>query len=379
MDWEMPYHVVFYSLLMMSFSYVLVCVAIPSVLHLAQKHSLFDDQDMSRKNHQSKITRLGGLPVFFGISLSILLFSEWAALPGMRYMISSAILLFAVGIKDDIAGVNFSTKLGVQLLVSAILVIPADIRFHNLDGFFNIHELSYPASVMISVLFIVFLTNSFNLIDGVNGLLAFTSILVSISFAVMFYLAGQNLYVLLSFAVVGANLGFLRYNVRFPQIFMGDAGALLLGMLMAVIGIKFINLGGRSDLYPMFSNSSLSLTVAVLIVPVFDSVRVIALRLINRQSPFIGDNRHIHHRLLALGLSHVQVCLVLVIFNLLMIVLVFYFRRLGNTILLGCMFCTCLLFHITIFGLKYFLMPKVNLPLRRLELPLENQASSLPK
>jgi UDP-N-acetylmuramyl pentapeptide phosphotransferase/UDP-N-acetylglucosamine-1-phosphate transferase len=180
----------------------------------------------------------------------------------------------------------------------------------------------------------VVITNSFNLIDGVDGLAGSLGFLTSIIFGTYFYTIGQLTYAVMAFALAGSLISFLIYNFSPAKIFMGDTGSLLLGLINSILVIKFIKIAGTSEVsIPL--EASPAIGFAILMLPLFDTLRVFGLRLLDRRSPFSPDRNHIHHFLLDLGLSHRQITLTLVFTNMLFIALAFTLRNLGPTIVLG--------------------------------------------
>jgi UDP-GlcNAc:undecaprenyl-phosphate GlcNAc-1-phosphate transferase len=327
------YHFV-YNVLIVVASTLVTLLCIPSILHVARARHLYDDVGHFRKQHDHGIPRLGGVAIFVSFTITTLLFAIIDKSLPLSYLLTACIILFAMGLKDDLSGVNSSTKFLIQFVVAAILVIPGDIRITGMYGIFGISTLPYIPSVILSVLAIMLIINSFNLIDGIDGLAATTGIIVNSTFAALFIYTGQYELAAISLAMVGAIAGFLRYNITPAKIFMGDTGALLIGLLSAVMAIKFIEISRVSSILPTLGSYSPALTVAILSGPVFDTLRVFVLRISKGKSPFDADRNHIHHRLLSLGFTHLRVTLLLSILNLIMIGFVFLFGDLGNTLLI---------------------------------------------
>lgn len=335
----------FYYLLVIGFSFLLVFLVIPSIIHVAKQHHLFDNPEIARKTHTYGIARLGGIAVFCSLIITTLMFTNVTSAQTNNYIITSYILLFAVGLKDDLWGVNPSTKFFIQLLVALILILLADIRLTSMYGIFNVYELPYWASVLLTVLVIIFITNAFNLIDGIDGLVTITSIIVSLSFGLLFVYIDQSQHACMAFTMFGASLGFLKFNVSPAKIFMGDAGSMLLGLLASILSIKFIEFNSVPFIDQLSFISAPAIAIAILIGPLFDATRVFFLRIIRWKSPFIADSNHIHHRFLRLGLSHMQTTFVLMCFNILMVLIVLYNKDLRNDIIISILFGICVLFN----------------------------------
>jgi UDP-GlcNAc:undecaprenyl-phosphate/decaprenyl-phosphate GlcNAc-1-phosphate transferase len=327
------------------FSLLIVVIAIPSIIHVAKKCRLYDDHSVLGKSHDYGISRLGGVAVFFSFIISSLLFSKTANFEVFNFLLVSCVILFAVGLKDDLTGVHPSTKFAMQFIVSLIMVFLGDIRLTSMYGVLNIYELPYFLSVMMSITTIMFLTNAFNLIDGIDGLVGVTALAVNLILGVMFAQMGQPVYACIAFSIVGATGGFLFFNLTPARIFMGDTGSLLIGFLSAILSLKFIELNKVGGGNHVFYSAAPSIAVAILIGPIYDAIRVFVIRIFNRNSPFLGDNNHIHHRMLLLGLTHFQTTLTLISYNIAIFFITLSLRHLGNFFLIGMLFAICILFN----------------------------------
>ncbi|MEO8795299.1 MAG: MraY family glycosyltransferase [Daejeonella sp.] len=348
MIWNNPEYYPLYYFIIIGFSFLLVFLVIPSIIHVAKQHLLFDNSDLHRKNHDYGIPRLGGIAVFCSLMITSLLFSDFSSVQTNNYIITAYILLFAVGLKDDLWGVNPSTKFFIQLLVALIIVLLADIRLTSFHGVFNIYEIPYSVSIILSVLVIIFITNAFNLIDGIDGLLGITSITVSLTFAGLFLYMNQHHLACMAFTMFGASVGFLKFNLSPAKIFMGDAGSMLMGLIAAILSIEFIELNSIAIADQLNFISAPAIAMAILIGPLFDTVRVFLLRIMRKSSPFIADNNHIHHRFLRLGFSHIQTTFILMCFNISMILLVLFYKDLGDNFIIALLISVCITFNVVL-------------------------------
>ena len=260
-----------------------------------------------------------------------------------------------MGLKDDLSGVNSRTKFFIQFIVAAILVLPGNIRLSSMYGVFGIYDLPYWPSITLSILTIILIVNAFNLIDGIDGLAGVTGILTNGCFAALFIYMHQYDLAAVSLAMVGAILGFLKFNFTPAKIFMGDTGSMLIGLISVVMAIKFIELNKFTALKSPDVFSAPALAVAILIGPIFDTLRVFILRISAGVSPFTADRKHIHHRMLTLGFTHLQTTLILITLNALCVMMVLLFRSYGNSILLGLILAVCLLFN---WGISFFIRSK---------------------
>lgn len=303
----------------------LVYVSIPVIVHISKAKKLLDYPNY-RKVNTEPIPNLGGIALFIGISVSSLISMYTLPLGDIRYMIVAMLIMFFIGIKDDILILSHRRKLMVQIGSALILVVLGNIRITNLHGVMGINEINDFSSVLISLFAIVALVNAINLIDGIDGLAGGLSLLIALFFCFSFVSLAQYQYAILSFAIAGALVTFLFFNVfgKANKIFMGDTGSLVLGILFASLIIKYNELAIASDTSVKYSSVALSL--AIFFVPLFDMARVFCDRILKKKSPFLPDKNHIHHKFLDLGFSHLKSSLLIVFINVLMVVSIYCLR-----------------------------------------------------
>jgi UDP-N-acetylmuramyl pentapeptide phosphotransferase/UDP-N-acetylglucosamine-1-phosphate transferase len=318
-----------------SVAFVISFIAIPAIIKLADEKGLFDMPD-ARKLHTRPIASLGGVGVFIGFLLALLLTVSLHLNPEFQYFYAAAVLTFFLGIKDDILILSASKKFLGQLLAAAILIHLANLRIDSMHGFLGIYKLPAFISFPLSYLTIIVIINAFNLIDGIDGLAGSLGILTTAVFGAYFAMAHMPSYALLSFSFTGALCAFLVYNYHPAKIFMGDSGSLLLGLINAILAIKFITVADSvNGSFPI--TSSVAIGFSVLIVPLLDTLRVFSLRILNGRSPFSADRNHIHHLLLDRGFNHSQITLICLVMNACFIGLAYAGRAVGSTILLCAM------------------------------------------
>ncbi|WP_257657337.1 glycosyltransferase family 4 protein [Parapedobacter lycopersici] len=319
------------------FSCVITLYAVPSMIKLAYQKRLFDDPALEeRKIHKYRTPNLGGIAVLTSFAFTACLCISGNLLPYANYIFASGLLIFLVGLKDDLAALNPYKKFLAQSITALIVVYFADIRLTSFYGVFGIQDIHPVISYLFSSLLIVFIINAFNLIDGINGLLGSVSVIVSLTFGYVFFRMEEHGLALLAISMAGSILGFLRYNAGRARIFMGDAGAYTIGFIISVLAIQFIELNKAQDagLTGSFVQSVPAVAIAILIIPIFDTLRVVVIRLSQGKSPFIADRNHLHHRLLDTGMNHTQATLVLSGFNLLIIGFALSFQHIGTIELL---------------------------------------------
>jgi UDP-N-acetylmuramyl pentapeptide phosphotransferase/UDP-N-acetylglucosamine-1-phosphate transferase len=321
-----------------SIAFAISFIAIPTIIRVADEKGLFDLPD-ARKLHTKSIASLGGVGIFIGFLLSLLLSVSLQFNPEFQYFYAAALLVFFLGIKDDILVLSASKKFLGQLLAAAIVIHLAGIRIDSMHGFLGIHQLPDIISYPLSYMTVIVIVNAFNLIDGVDGLAGSLGILTTAVFGAYFTMAQMPSYALLSFSLTGALCAFLVYNYHPAKIFMGDSGSLLLGLVNAVLVIKFITVADSvNGSFPI--TSSVAIGFSILLIPLLDTLRVFSVRISQRRSPFSPDRNHIHHLLLDRGLNHSQVTLLCLLLNVSFIALAYVGRSLGSTILLCFMIST---------------------------------------
>lgn len=312
----------------------LVCIfSIPSIIKVADMKHLYDEPD-ERKSHSKKIPTLGGLAMFAGIMIAITLFSGTEFME-RRFITCALIIIFFIGMKDDIIMIAPLKKMIGQIIAVCIVVILGKVRLTGFYGFLGIEQIHESLSITLSVFTILVIMNGLNLIDGIDGLAAATGVVISTFFGFWFFINGaeyQQEWALLSFVLAAVLLAFLYYNLTPAKIFMGDTGSLISGLIIGILTIKFI------DANPVASrirfNSVPVVAFGILIVPLFDTLRVFTLRVLAGKSPLHPDQNHVHHRLLALGLSHLQSTCILVISNILIIGLVYLMQPNVNALVM---------------------------------------------
>jgi UDP-N-acetylmuramyl pentapeptide phosphotransferase/UDP-N-acetylglucosamine-1-phosphate transferase len=288
------------------------------------------DEPNGRSSHKYNTPTLGGVAIFAGTLLSFTLFSELTLVWEMPYIIAGIIIVFFIGLKDDIIMISAKWKLLGQLITAVILSCMADIRITNIYGFLGIDEIGYIPSILLTIFVMVVVMNGFNLIDGIDGLAAGVGIVTSLSFGLMFYLEKQYPYALLAAGLMGSLISFFWFNVfgLRKKIFMGDSGSLIIGLMQAILVIKILGYE-KGTAMSFYYGATPAIAIAILIVPLYDTFRVFTLRILRGQSPFVADKMHVHHRLLKLGLSHIQATGAILVANILIIAIAFLLQSLG--------------------------------------------------
>lgn len=309
--------------------------AIPSIIRVAKLKHLFDVPD-TRKDHKESVPTLGGMAIFAGVIFAVTFWTDQFQIVELQYIITSLLILFFIGIKDDLINLRASKKLAGQIIAAIILVHLANVRLTTFYGMFGIRDLPIWFSYAFSVFTCVVITNAFNLIDGIDGLAGSLGILGAFTFGLWYHFLGMTQYSILCSALIGSLLAFLWFNKTPAKIFMGDTGSMIVGFIMSLLAMKFIEsvrVLPKDHAYKILSVPVFTCTI--LIIPLFDTLRVFIIRMSQGKSPFHPDRNHIHHILIDLGFTHLQATGSLVLFNILMILLIFFLQGVRGEYLLA--------------------------------------------
>lgn len=315
--------------------------SIPVILKISKKKNLMDIPG-ERSSHDTKIPNLGGIALFYSIGICAPIFAH-ELFETYKFLFASLVILLYIGIMDDIMDIKPHNKLFAQIIVAILMVVGSDVRLKNLFGLLGIYELTYVFSVLISIFAFIILINAFNLIDGIDGLAGTFSIISCVIYGLGYFHLGEYNYPMVSLCVIiiGALLGFLYYNLtNNPErkIFMGDTGSMSIGFLLVFTTFYFIDLFDYND-NPNIPNYYLAtapvLAFSAIIVPIIDTLSVIIIRLLNKQSPLKADKNHIHHKLLNLGLTHKQATCCIIAYYCMIIVTTYVLRHIDIHLLLG--------------------------------------------
>lgn len=331
-------------------SFIITFFAIPVIIQVAKDKKLFDEPG-ERKIHKVVIPTLGGLGIFAGFIIAFLLGTPSSATQDIQFLTAAFIVIFLLGMKDDILNLSVSKKFIGQVLAACILYKFGGVQINNMHGFFNIYELPEAAGLLLTLFTIIVITNSFNLIDGIDGLAGSLGLVTTTLMGVFFYLNDQPGPCIMACAMAGSLVAFLIFNFSPAKIFMGDTGSLLLGLVNAILVIKFINSAAEPSSIPSLAGSAPAIGFAILMLPLFDTLRVFTLRLIEGRSPFSPDRNHIHHFLLDIGMSHRLITITCVSVNIALITLAYLIRDLGPTLMVSILLVSCLFLT----GFVYFL------------------------
>ena len=320
-----PYLNILYSFLSALFiSYI----AIPKLIQFAQKLKLLDTAG-DRSSHQVSTPFFGGIAIFTGIICSLLFWAD--NFENIQYTLVSILIVFIVGLIDDLRAITAFKKLIGQILATLVLILLGDLQIDNMHGVLGIYELPIWASVSFTIFVVIVIINGFNLIDGIDGLAGGLGLISSFCFGVIALLMNQIDIALISFTLMGALLGFLKYNIFPARIFMGDTGSLVVGMILSILAINCIKYGLVNENYSS-PNVGPLLAISFLAIPLFDSLRVFIVRAINGNGPLTAARDHVHHTLIDLGIGHKYSSLILFAVSVIIISLTYLLIKLNVNI-----------------------------------------------
>ena len=273
------------AILTSSVSFIITFLAVPVILQIAEQKKLYDIPD-ERKVHSRPVASLGGIGIFAGFLLACLLSIQSKPNPEFQYFFAAALVIFFLGLKDDLMVLSPIKKFIGQVIAASILIHLGNIRLDSMHGLFGIEQLPEGFGLALSYLTIIVVINSFNLIDGVDGLAASLGILSMLVFGTYFFAINMQAYALLAYSVAGSLMAFLIFNHHPAKLFMGDCGSLMIGLINSILVIKFINVAS-SPLVTVPVESAVAIGFSVLMVPLLDTLRVFGIRIVNGRSPLL--------------------------------------------------------------------------------------------
>ena len=295
-------------------AFLVALITTPIVKSLAQKWGAVDVPKDGRRMHDHPIPRMGGLAIFLGFLLSVILFIPFVQTDGLgmqlQGMLLGAVIIVVLGILDDIYALPALPKLIVQIVAAVIAVCSGNVieTLSNPNIFSNdlYWELGW-RSIPVTVIWIVAVTNAVNLIDGLDGLACGVSTISSMTVLVIALTVAEPTVAVLMACLAGGCIGFLPYNTNPAKIFMGDTGSTFLGYVLAVVSIQ--------GLFKYYTLISFVVPFLMMGLPIFDTCFAFIRRIAHGQSPMHADRSHIHHRLIDMGLNQKQAVAVLYVIS----------------------------------------------------------------
>jgi UDP-GlcNAc:undecaprenyl-phosphate GlcNAc-1-phosphate transferase len=316
-------------------AFTLTFTIIPVIIRVARERRIYDRPN-ERSSHAEPTPSLGGIGIFAGTICAIVLWTPLETFGVLQYILAAFVLIFLIGVMDDLLPLSPTKKFSGQLLVAIILAYKANVNITSFYGLFGIYDLPELTSFALSIVVIIAIINSFNLIDGIDGLAGSIGLLACAAWGAWFLAVGSAGLAVVAFSLAGAIVAFMKYNFSPAKIFMGDTGSMLIGTVCAILAISFIEMNHQvAERLPIIFEAAPAIAVGILILPLYDTVRVFVQRIIKGRSPFSPDKTHIHHLLLDLGMSHMKATAVLLVVNIVFIIGTVVLNSFGTAILLG--------------------------------------------
>ena len=317
LTWFIPYtdHIM---LMVITFSsaFIVTMIVLPAIIRISERKKIFDLPG-ERKVHTRLISRLGGIGIFTGFLTSSVIWFYHNDLGQTSLILAAFLILFIVGLADDLKGLSPLVKFAGQVL-AAFIIAYAGFRIESLSGIFGVHELPVPVQYAFTIFLVAGIINAVNLIDGIDGLAGGLSFISVLTLTILLIIQNKFSFALVGISLGGALLAFLRYNYHPAKIFMGDTGSIILGFSLAILGIKVLA-GMEMPIFGLNYSSSVIIVFGSLLVPVYDTLRVFAGRIIKGKSPFMPDKTHIHHLIIQCGYNHAKAAKILFMAHLILI------------------------------------------------------------
>ena len=313
-------------------SFILVTFLIPKISWIVTSRNLIDRPDQ-RSSHLTSIPTMAGVSFFFTLIFMLILIKDWDVNAIGINLIAALGLMFAIGLKDDLVVSTPRAKISGEILAICFILFCNCLQVGSLHGFLGVQNIPGFVSYVLIILMMLTIINSYNMIDGIDGLASTIGLVIFSVYGFIFYNLNQTFYFLLCLCLIGILLAYLRYNLsKTKKIFMGDTGSLIIGFCIGLMSLKFLSLDATLlESHLFIPENSLVVIGAIFFIPLFDTLRVIGIRLINKKSPFYPDNNHIHHILIDSGLSHFKASLFLCFLNLALAIVFILLSRLFNS------------------------------------------------
>lgn len=306
-------------------SLIISIASIPVIINISKLKDLMAEIEL-RSSHEKLTPTLGGVAIFAATLISYFIWDNPYEGHEIHLAVADLIILFFLGIKDDILILSPKKKLLIQIAASILLITLGDLRINSLYGLLGVNNIPYFLSIIFTTFIFISLINAINLLDGIDGLAGTVGVMASICFGYLFFNLGLFAHATLAFSLAGSLIGFLRYNWSTKnKIFMGDTGSLIVGFLLSFFAVKYIILNSDYLYNPQLGNDAPILAMLILILPLFDTLRMFTIRLLAFKSPFEGDRNHLHHILIDQGISHMAATILLVGGNCLLLFVYFVF------------------------------------------------------
>lgn len=306
------------SVLLISFvAFLVTTFVFPKVLRFANKHQIVDSPN-GRKLQRTPIPVLGGVAVYLGIVMGYLILASYMPEFIILWSLVSMTFMQIIGIWDDISDLSTMFRFLIEIALVAVFMTISGIYIDDFHGFWSVHQLNNIVAVVLSVVAGVGIINAVNMIDGVDGYVSGFCIQACLCFAILFWIVNEPVLSCMAMVVVTSLLPFFFHNVFGikSKMFIGDGGTMMLGVLMAIFVLFTLSSGTKCSILETQGVSLLAFSLAVMCIPVFDTLRVMTLRILRGYSPFKPDKTHLHHLFIEMGFSHLGAAMSILSINL---------------------------------------------------------------
>ena len=305
---------------------------IPKIIWVVNSRDLIDKPNQ-RSSHIKSTPTMAGVSFFLAI-IMVVFFTKQLDYDNIGVnLIVALTIIFIIGLKDDLVVSSPRAKIGGQVLAIVSIIITGAFHLTEFNNFLGITTVSLSITIPFTIFIMLAIINSYNLIDGIDGLASIIGIIVFSGYALVFFIIELDYYYLISLSFIGVLFAYLRYNLSSSKkIFMGDTGSLIIGFCIAFLTVKFMSTDLTLDKkLPFLAENKIIVILSIIFIPIFDTLRVIGIRLLNKKSPFYPDRNHIHHILIDSGLKHYKASLFLALLNILLIGLVMFLSSYYNS------------------------------------------------
>ena len=311
--------------LAIAISFFVTLTLMPAIIRVFRSIGLLDKPD-KRKIHSVSTPSLGGIAIFSGILIALIFSISIADMAYEKYFLAGTVLIFLLGVRDDLSSLMAYHKLIIQIFSAFLVVYLGGVKIEGFNGLFGVSNFPWFFDEIFSVFVIVVMTNAFNLIDGIDGLAGSIALIISAFLGWAAFQSGNYTDANFAFAISGASLAFLLYNWYPSKVFMGDTGSMVFGFMLTTLMMKFL----VTPVPPSVIVAPVATSLALFVLPVYDTLRVLIIRFYMGRPPLQPDRNHIHHVLLKLGLNHAQSTICLISYNAAAIFFAVAFQAIGE-------------------------------------------------
>ena len=336
-------------------AFVLTYYLIPKIIKVVNHKELMEHPNQ-RSSHITLTPTFGGISFFIILILTVLVINPVETNTNSLHIVAALTILLFTGLKDDLVVISYTSKIIGQLAAIGLFLIDTDFYKINLQGFLGINELGVIAGVICTVFLMLAIINAFNLIDGIDGLSATVAIVCLTFYGIIFYQAEEVFFLFICVSLIGSLIAFLRFNLSSnKKIFMGDTGSLIIGFIIAVMTLKVLNFNESTLNEIGFIPKNIAFIVSsILVFPLFDTLRILMVRIRKKQNLFLADRNHIHHLLLELGFSHTKSSIIISLSTLIFTLVFLYLTTIIENIWIisGAYFGSLIIIYLLIFKLS---------------------------